>query len=436
MVVLAALLMVALLGSVAFALDLARLRHERHVLQGAVDLGALAGAGTLPVRGVAQANLATTTARQIAFANAPDLPPSSLSVEFRCVVTDPEGNGGADSLDVRFACGPGTGGNWTSGWSTRHGKASHACDPYGGDLCNTIYLRASNVIDYFFAPVFGINQGSTGAVMGAACKGFCGQPSSPLDVVMVIDRSRSMTESDMANARNAALAVLELYDPAIQSVGLVGLPYHRSSNKCLVNTSQTYPTTGNAWRLVPFSTDYQLSNGTLNPTSDLVRTLQCLQRAPDNVTTNPSGAGHTDLGDPLETAGRMLTNDSRADVPDVIIFLSDGEANQPRFNQPCSYAATRATAAKTRGIDIFTIAYGVAAARCTYDTSGTYRNTYASTFFANVATDSVDNSPGTCLPTENTDGDHYFCETGSADLEPVFRRIAVAALERTRLVDI
>jgi putative Flp pilus-assembly TadE/G-like protein/von Willebrand factor type A domain-containing protein len=435
-IILSALMMVVLLSAVAFAVDLARLRHEKHVLQAAVDLGALAGAGTLPARGAAQANLSVNAARQIALANAPSLGSGGLTVDFRCVVTDPEGNGGGDSLDVKFACGPASGGNWATGWTTRHGKASHPCNPYVGDLCNTIYLQASKVIDYFFAPVLGIKQGSTGAVMGAACKGFCGQPSSPLDVVMVIDRSRSMTDADMANARNAALSVLDMYEPSIQEVGLVGLPYHLTTNKCLVNTNQRYPTTGNAWRLEDFSSDYKVANGTLNPSSNLVRTIQCLQRAPSNVVTNPSGAGHTDLGDPLETAATMLLNDSRPDVPDVIVFLSDGEANQPRYNQPCSYAATRATAAKAAGIDIFTIAYGVAAARCTYDTTGTYRNAYASTFFAAVATDSIDNTPGSCLATENTDGDHYFCETGSSDLEPVFRRIAVAALERTRLVDV
>ena len=55
-VVITALLLVVLMGAVAFAVDLARLRHERQVLQTAVDLGALAGAGKLPAQGVAEAN--------------------------------------------------------------------------------------------------------------------------------------------------------------------------------------------------------------------------------------------------------------------------------------------------------------------------------------------------------------------------------------------
>ena len=427
--IIAALLIVVLMASVAFALDLARLRHERQLLQTAVDLGALAGAGKLPVQGSSEANAAIATARRVALGNAPRLAGASLDISFRCVVTDPEGNGGADSTDVRFACGPDGGGGWPDGWTTRRGRAYHACDPFSGEKCNTIVLRAANIVRYFFAPAMGIDQGSTGAVNGASCKGFCGQPSSPLDVVIVIDRSRSMTDPDITNVKNAALSVLSFYDPSLQHVGLVGLPYHQASNPCLVNRRQVYPNAG-VWRLVGLSSDYGSSS------SQLVRTIQCLERTPANVTTTPSGAGHTDLGDPMWEARNVLLNEGRADVPDVIIFFSDGEANQPRFSQPCSYANTRATAAKDAGINVYTIAYGVASARCGYDTSGSFRGRFASTFFAAMATDSDDDSPGGCGVDENTDGDHFFCETAGSDLESTFRAVAVDALDRSRLIDI
>jgi len=426
-VIISALLIVVLMGSVAFAVDLARLRHERQVLQTAVDFGALAGAGKLPAQGGDAAAEAEATARRIAIANAPQLASATLDISFRCAVADPEGNGGADSQDVKFACGPDGGGGWIDGWTTRRQRAFHSCDPWAGDLCNTIVVRASNLVPYFFAPVLGIDQGTTGTVSGASCKGFCGQPSSPLDVAIVIDRSASMTESDLANVKNGALSVLDFYDPALQHVGLVGLPYHNPSNPCAVARNQVYPNSG-VWRMVGLSDDYDSSS------SQLVQTISCLQR-PGSITTNPSGAGHTDLGDPMNDARNMLLSEGRDDVPDVIIFFSDGEANQPRYSQPCDYANDRASWAKDDGIDVYTLAYGVASARCGQDSSGPYRGTYASTFFADMAVDSDDNLPGGCASDENTDGDHYFCESGSSDLEPVFRQIAVAALERSRLID-
>jgi hypothetical protein len=253
---------------------------------------------------------------------------------------------------------------------------------------------------------------------------------------MVLDRTRSMTDSDLANAKNAALSVLDFYDSSLQYVGLVGLPYADPSNRCLVNHTQNYPATGSIWRMVGLSSDYKTASGALNTSSQLVSTINCMQRTPENIVVNPSGSGHTDLGDPLAEATTMLLTEGRPNVPDAIIFLTDGEANQPRYNQPCTYFNDRANIAKANGIDIFTIAYGVAAARCSYDTTGQFRNGYASTVLASVATNSYDNSPGSCVASENTDNDNYFCEAASTDLEPVFRKVAVAALQRSHLVDV
>lgn len=454
--IIAALLIVALFASIAFALDLARLRHERQLLQTAVDLGALAGAGKLPVQGSGEANAAIATASRVALDNDPRLASGGLNISFRCVVTDPEGNGGADSTDVRFACGPDGGGGWPDGWSTRRGRAYHACDPFGGEKCNTIVLQASNIVKYFFAPVMGINQGSTGAVNGASCKGFCGQPSSPLDVVLVLDRTGSMTQADVGNVKNAALSILDFYDSSQQWVGLVALPYGQPGNKCIANHPQLYPNSNmTTWQNVPISNDYSSASGGLNTSSALVRGVNCLLRAPiagdrtpypppgqpvlaysDGQPTGGSGS-HTNLGDPLDAARAMLAAQGRANVPDVIIFETDGQANQPSTRLPCSYFNTKATTAKAAAVIIFSLAYGLDSppVRCT-DSSGSFRNVYATTNLAGVATNSNDNLPGGCATSENTDGDNYFCVPGSSDLEPIFRAAAVAALTRSRLIDI
>lgn len=430
--VLAALLMVVLLAAVAFTIDLSRLYHERQSVQNAMDFGALAGAHELPASDGATADLAADIAVQVALDNHTVLDPQTVGINFRCVVGDRDGDGQADTVDIGAACGRRNDTNWATGWNVKRGKAWHACNPYGGDLCNTIVLSASRTIPFFFAPVIGVETGSTGSVSAAACRGSCGAIGAPLDVVMVIDRSTSMTVGDIANVKNAAKSVLEFYDPDAQHVGLVALPYHNPADACSSNPIQNYPTSGNAWREVGLSDDYN-NNGVLDNSSPLVARINCLKRAGAMVITPPGG--HTDLGDPMETAMNVLLSEGRSDVPDVIIFMTDGEANQPRLSQPCSYAYQRAVGAKSQEVSIFTIAYGVAAARCGEDRVGTYQGVFASTLLANMATDSDDDSPGGCGVDENKDLDQYFCESGSSDLEPAFRRAAAQALGTSRLLD-
>ena len=65
-----------------------------------------------------------------------------------------------------------------------------------------------------------------------------------------------------------------------------------------------------------------------------------------------TNAGHTNLGDPLDAAREMLQTQGRSDVPDIIIFMTDGEANQPDGLQPCSYLNNKAAIAKAAGADV------------------------------------------------------------------------------------
>ena len=269
---------------------------------------------------------------------------------------------------MQFACGPDGGGGWIDGWSSKRGRAFHSCNPFTGELCNTVVVRASNLVPFFFAPVLGIGEGSTGSVAGASCKGFCGQPSSPLDVVMVLDRSTSMTTGDMANLKNAALSVLTFYDPALQHVALVALPYTHPTNRCIANPTQNYPAVGRMWQITGLSSDYNTRRDPQPRQRD--RQQDQLPPARDQPHERHAEAvGHTDLGDPMATAHDILVDDGRPDVPDVIIFMTDGEANQPRGYQPCDYAVDRAIDAHDDAVGVYVIAYGVASARCGDDTS-------------------------------------------------------------------
>lgn len=440
--VLAALTIVILFAAVAFVIDISRLYRERQVLQNAVDFGSLAAAQDLPVQGSAQATVASAVALKVATANAPQVTAANLTITYQCIVADRNNDGQPDAGEVPFVCGPTT--TWTGGWSPKgSSRLIHDCNPFAGDKCNTIRLSTSNTIPYYFAPVIGINTGSTGAVNAASCKGACGAPR-PVDVVMVLDRTGSMLGPDIANVKNAALSVLSFYDSSQQWVGLAVLPYGQSSNKCIANDPQMYPDSNYLdWQVTTqLSQDYTRADGTLNPSSDIVQKINCLQRTATNIKVFVNGVdrtdgNHTNLGDPLDAARDMLRLQGRAEVPDVIIFMTDGQANHPIGYNPCNYLNTKANLAKAEGQTIFTIAYGLdnPPVKCVKDTSGPFAGKYATYNLAMAATDSIDDLPGGCGPNENKDGDNYFCTPGSADLEPVFRKVAAAAIETARLID-
>ena len=240
--VIAALMMIVLLAAVAFAVDMSRLRHERHVVQTAVDFGALSAAGLLPATGPIEGQLAEDMAIDVALDNGPGLTAADVNVTFRCVVVNEPPGQPWLSPDLDFACNDASGGGFSQflstgggpGWKIRGNRAFHLCDPDLGDKCNAIVVRASNDVQYFFAPVIGYNTGNTGAVAGAACKGFCGQPSKPLDIVMVLDRTTSMTQADIDALKSAASGIVDpvsgAFDPTLHKVGLILLPYANPGN--------------------------------------------------------------------------------------------------------------------------------------------------------------------------------------------------------------
>jgi hypothetical protein len=459
--VLAALTIVILFAAVAFVIDISRLYHERQVLQNAVDFGSLAGAQDLPVQGSARALIANADATKVATANAPQVTAANLTITYQCIVGDQDGDLQPDAGTVPFVCGPT--GTWSSGWTKKGAtRVVHDCNPFAGDKCNTIRLATSNTIPYYFAPVIGINTGSTGTVNAASCKGSCGAAAKPIDVVMVLDRTGSMDNADVANVRNAALSVLDYYDPSQQWIGVVSLPYGKgapgslgSTGKCEAYgdrrtgpqgnpnpppTYQVYPTTSGSnlwWATNGLSQDYK-NTGIINPASNLVQEINCLTRAPDYVyATSQGGApsgNHTNLGDSLDAARAMLAT-GRPTVPDVIIFMTDGQANQPSSMQPCQYFNDKATIAKAAGQEIFTIGYGIDSTKCS-DSSGPFVNKTGTTNLAMAATPTTtDDLAGGCGPNENKDGDHYYCAPATADLAPIFLQVADAAIGGAHLVD-
>jgi hypothetical protein len=271
--VLAAFAMLVILGFAALAVDVGYWFSQKGEVQKAVDAAALAGARELPDDYVA----AEAKAREYLLKNGvDDTKGDTISISFRCTST------------YLGACNP----------STNH--------------WDTVVVRVERPAEAYFARVFGIQEALIRDVHAAGCNGPCGGPAfQPVDVVQILDRTGSMSSTDLTHVKDAAKALLEYFQPSLQRVGLATLgPGTSWSNPC----SSSEP---GVWLPVNLSNDYQNPNGTLKTTSRLVSTINCLQT---------SSVG-TDLGDPLKAATDELVTNGRPDMTWGIILLTDGAAN-------------------------------------------------------------------------------------------------------------
>jgi hypothetical protein len=419
--VISVLVLILFMAVAAFVIDITLKSQGRQALWNTADAAVLAGASQLPDDPDAAGKLAS----DFALRNDGSLD-GELVVTYRCLVAD-AGGGVPDPTHIPGVCDPGAD-IGPGDWICEDGKCVAACDPAEGDTCNTVVMEVQKTIDYAFAPVIGIDEGET-EVLSAACRGACGGPiTGPLDLILILDRTTSMSDDDLRNAKAASRALLGFLDPTQQRVGLAAINAGDPTNRCVGKT----PETGGDWLLVGLSSNYQNADGTLNPTSSLVSVLDCLGKATG-----------TDLGSPIndrahgrsDALSHLLTF-GRADANRAILLLSDGEALKPDSEpNPCQYAEDMAAAAKSRGIEMFTIGFGIAGKQCR-DDSGDYRpgGRTVSQLLATMASGEAGDNCATGA--ENSDGDNFFCEPKSGDLSSVFLAAASQLIEGASLVEI
>ena len=429
---------VVVFGAAALAIDLGTFVWERQQLEIAVDAAALAGGLELPENGIN----ARTVALEYVGLNDPDVDlvectestPSCVTTTYRCLVGDRDNNGTPDPSDIPAVCNPGVG----AAWACSDNLCISLCNPFSGsNRCNVLDVEAKKVVALSFTRVLGLPPIEITASQNGACKGYCGTaPTSPLDVVIVIDRSGSMDSSELADVKEGALAVLEIFDPEYQHIALAVLGAANPSNAC----QQQTPATGGNWLVVPLSDDYKNPDGTLNTSSALYTTIQCIGNSSQG----------TNLGSPLSDsfynrpdALEELLNSDREDITQGIILFSDGAATEPQdypdvvVDNPCEYARFRSVHVKTHPIEIFTIGYGVQNSYCNDDT-GQYDYELVTKLLADMATDSADDQ-GHCanaasIAAENNDGDHFLCQVEGGDLQIVFVTAANALAPGIRLI--
>jgi hypothetical protein len=434
-----ALCLVVMLGFVAMGVDISSHTRTRQKLWDTLDASALAGSTLLP-DGVA----AYQAALDYADANMPGLVPD---IKFWCVVGIDAS--GPNASHIPAMCNPGPPPYNVGTYPGLHCNSRMClipCNPLSPehDTCNTMSVSAERDVAYAFAPVIGTDQGSTGVLTSAACKGPCGaEIDAPGDIALVVDRTGSMGNADMNALVAASRTFLEGLTPSLHDVALGTLGRSNPNGSCPTRAS-TNANSG-PWVAVGLRNDYDLTDNDppdnppdLNVSSDLVRGINCL----------PKSSTGTNLGDPLKAAGDHLVANGRPDVPNAVVFMTDGEANKPYSNGNCNYAKTKASEVKSAGVIVVTIAYRLQGVDC--------EGTPATTVLADMASDpqsgppTADDGgdgpgglPGGCenapeIASENADGDLFFCAPSPGQLSAVFSSASASILaefsDRTILI--
>ena len=453
-----ALILVALMSFASIAIDVGLLRNDRQQLANAVDSAALAGGTMMPVDGSipgAAARVDALVANMMS-ANYPGLPRSYWSVGYKCLIGVDSGTPPQPyiSRDVPATCDPSrslgrqpVAADFEGAGSTRFSS----CDPHAGDKCNVVFVQAQAKQDYTFGRVVGVPEGWTGVVDAAACNGPCGEPpATPVDLLIIIDRTASMSNADVQGTRDAANAVLQIYDPDTQHVGLGLLGPSSTTSTCgtpavsvkasalgygtNVNTdlAKWIPVglTGTGVASPGYAEQYVDALGNLNSNSHIVAAIGCFD--------HPGGTG-TNLTTPLYMAKKYLETYGRPGAKWGIILETDGQPSYGSTGDPANYtcasADAAATAAKGANIELFTVGFGLDGANnvnCP-DTVGTWSGRKVTSLLASMATGPSDDD--LCTAAENTDSDHFYCQPRTADLATVFEAAASSfAGIRTHLV--
>jgi hypothetical protein len=455
--ILTAFLAVAVLVVAALGIDFTTQVNQRQKLHDTIDAAAHDGAYRLPTSG-AQAR---SDALASAATNYPGAPVPTVALF--CVVASKLVGGiwVVDTSQIPATCNPVSAGGSYTGIPCNFkpgplpGICAIPCDG-ASDVCNTIRVIGQKPVPFSFAPVIGINQGSTGSVTSVACKGSCGTiPPNPMDVAVVADRTGSMSSTDIAAMITGIKGMFQVMTPSQQYVALGTIGRSKlgaASTSCSGSTLKALsePSTSatlGPWIPVPFSTDYLTPvTKTINASSTLVNAVECLK--------NSSGTG-THLASPMKYAARYLLGidpNNLGSLParsgtirKAIIFETDGAPNESinggstalnvsgdigstatNNDTACNNFTTVAANAKAAGILAVTVAYNVSTAKCSTATgSAKLVDTLAAAASptASGAASAANFDCGTAAgrTSENADGDFFFCAATGTDMSPIFK---------------
>lgn len=302
------LMFVVLCGFVGLTIDVGFGLLQKRRLQAAVDMGALSGAQQLP----------GTDARTVA---------SAYTRENFALASD-------QSIDI---------------------TATTSCMVSGCGAPDRLRLSATTKTPTFFVRLFGVDEWTV-AARGAAC-GPCDSSVAAFDVMVVLDRSGSMSGQDMVDAREGIRELLSYFDPTKDRIGLAVLesadsaaPTYSSGDSApcesdgasynatsAVDGYRVYggsngafmdgtPGNHDDWVLVDLASgqNFKNPNDTLNENSAFLKTLTCVK-----------DGGSTPIGPAVQEATNELDIEGRSDAVKVIVYLGDGGASSMPLQREC-----------------------------------------------------------------------------------------------------
>ncbi len=329
--------MLSILVFAGLVIDFGNAYRVQKALQASADASAAAGAGQLTLSYPPVTATATAQAQKY----------GSQSGGVNPITGVPAAN---VTQNVSVTCAPQVGYNCTSGYP------------------NTVTVTETANVPTYLLKLLGFPTISLTA-HAQACSP-CG--GVPLDVMIVLDRTGSMSDNNKWPQAVAGInAFMKTMDPTLDDVGLAVLPPAPSvAQACTDVTSyfNTYDKNGNydgsggtyslanpAYVLVPLSNTYATSIGNLNSSSPLMSTLNCLK---------PGGG--TAYAEAIDAAYQELVKDGRPGTQKVMVVMSDGAANDapntlpntsPYRTNPCGQGVTSAGIAKAAKVLVYSIAY-------------------------------------------------------------------------------
>jgi hypothetical protein len=336
-----ALALVALLGVAAFSIDVGYAYYAKRQLQSATDAAALAGAQDLP-----NASTAVSTATSYAAANTPANLAFTFTYTTSCTNTSIIATGCTASVNP-----------------------------------NMLTVSGSGSTDTWFAKIFGIDHFDVTAHANACSP--CS--STPVDIVIAVDRTGSMcsptgfggTCTDLDNAKDGIRTMLSDLNPPYAQIGMLDFPpvQTTATSPCAAPYNSLggsgyngYDSATRGYLTDTINGNYKTGTA-LNTSSGLY-----LHTVDGPQTSCIEAGGNTSYSEALRQAQAELLAHGRANVPNYIVFLTDGEANigsvygasdptYPQGNaddqQPCHTAINLASAYKAAGTTIYSIGYAL-----------------------------------------------------------------------------
>ena len=360
--VIVGLLSTVLFASAALAVDISSLAMERQRLHDHVDSAAHAGAFALPGTGTE----AQAAALSMANGQDGDLNLSAgPNTKLLCVVASTGVAREVQASQIPSTCNPGPpGAPFTEsrypGLKCNTYICAIPCATGAAAKCNTIEVRANKPVDYGFAPVIGINQGNTGSVASAACRGSCGaEVPNPLDIVIMADRTASMPSADRAQMKMAILNSLRTMTPSLHHVAFGALAKSRETDFTPKGSfiRPTVPATPAYEDCSKFAKGSPETSATLVTRSSRTPTRRTTRSGRTASPSSPTRPGGTARGRPTATASAAPRRSGRTvAVPRPRATREPGSpstgptptSTRTRRSSPAASSSTRSAACPSR----------------------------------------------------------------------------------------